>query len=217
MSDQTNARPSLMPVAVLNKRIDKLNTHAATLQGAYQDVAVQALMHLDATGDVGPLNRLQAGMPKGVRTNAMGAWILAHASVELNADAQTKKSMPFRYTKMKECKVDLAISLMWYAFMPEKPLEEVFDLQKAIHGLLQRAKGKTILLHGKQLSAEHAVDSLKTLAAMAGEEYLPEVKNPMADVSAAAEAAKGDEGAGLAAPSKARAKGGVKAAATQAA
>lgn len=163
-------RPSLMPVALINKRIDKLNTHAASLQVAYQEVAVQALMHLDSTGDVGPLNRLQAGMPKGVRTTAMGGWILAHASVELNADMATKKSMPFRYTKMKECKVDLAISVMWFDMMPEKALDEVFDLSKAINALISKAKGKGVAglsVGGKQLSAEEGLAKLAALQAFA--------------------------------------------------
>lgn len=179
MSEQTNvaaagqsstSRPTLLALGLINKAIDSVNNKAAKLQEEYQDVAVQALMHHDSTGDVGPLNRLQAGMPKGVRNNAMAGWILAHAAVELNKDAATKKSMPFRHTKQKASKVDLGISIKWYDLMPEKAIDEVFDLSKAIEMVLRKAKADGITgikVNGVLIDADAAKAKIAALEAFA--------------------------------------------------
>lgn len=179
MTDATNVvtagnspsgRPQLLALTLINKAIDSVNSRAAKLQDEYQDVAVQALMHHTETGDVGPLNRLQAGMPKGVRTTAMGTWILAHAAVELNKDMATKKSMPFRHTKQKEAKVDLAISVKWYDLLPEKALDEVFDLSKAIEMVIRKAKADGITgikVGGVVIDAEAAKAKITALEAFA--------------------------------------------------
>jgi len=174
--------PALLAVADLNKAIDSLIKTMQGVQAKVQTVGVQALMHLAKHGDIGPANRLMVGMPKGLRRNALGSWLLAHGALSVNTDAGSKNAAPFKFDKNKKTNAEAAFADPWQDHMPEKPLDEVFDLQKAIHGLLQRAKGKTIQLHGQTVDASHAIDSLKALAAIAGEEYTPEVKNAAMDV-----------------------------------
>jgi hypothetical protein len=170
--------PKALAAADLNKAIDALCKSAQGMQAKVQEVGVQALMHLKAHNDVGPVNRLYVGLPKGMRKQALGSWLLAHGALEVNTTADTKKVMPLKFSKTKKTNPEAAQADPWFEHLPEKAIDEVFDLQRAIHGLLVRAKGKTIQLHGKVMTADHATDTLKALAAMAGEDYKPEVKQP---------------------------------------
>lgn len=176
--------PKALALADLNKAIDACLKSANTLQQTLQTLGVQALMHLKAHGDVGPVNRMLVGFPKGLRRNAFGSWLMAHGALEVNTTPDTKKLMPVKYVKSKATNPEAAQADPWYSHLPEKGLDEVFDLQKAIHGILQRAKGKTITLHGKTMDEAHARDTLKALAGMAGETYEPEVNQPATPVVA---------------------------------
>jgi len=225
--------PKVLALADLNKAIDACIDQAASLSDAIQTVGVQALMHLGAHGDVGPINRFYLGLSKGVRRQALGSWLLAHGALEVNMDNGTRKTMPLKFSKAKKTNPEAALADPWYTHQPEKEISEVFDLQKAIHGLLVRAKGKTVTLHGKVLSVDHAADTLRALAAMAGEEgYKPEVHQdnpnvhlPGPSTTAPAEPAPAAQVADEASvsadtgkpASKKRKAAGVKAQATQAA
>lgn len=181
--------PKVLVLADLNKAIDGLIKQVASVQVAIQTVGVQALMHLKAHGDNGPVNRLFIGLGKGVRKQALGSWLIAHGALEVNTAADTRKTMPLKYTKAKQTDPEAAMQDPWYEHLPEKDISDIFDLQKAIHGILQRAQGKTIQLHGKTMSVDHAADTLKALAAMAGEEgYKPDVKQLAPDTPAEAAA-----------------------------
>jgi len=170
--------PKVLVIADLNKAIDALCKSAQGMQAKIQEVGVQALMHLKAHGDIGPVNRLFVGLPKGMRKQALGSWLLAHGGLEVNTTADTKKTQPLKFSKAKKTNPEAAMADPWFEHLPEKGIDEVFDLQRALHGLLVRAKGKTIVLHGKPMGSDHAVDMLKAIAAMAGEDYKPEVKQP---------------------------------------
>ena len=234
MTDKANPvakLPKALALADLNKAIDGCIKQASTLADNIQEVGVQALMHLAAHGDVGPINRFFLGLSKGVRRQALGSWLLAHGSIEVNMDNGTRKTMPLKFTKAKKTNAEAAMADPWFNHQPEKDISEVFDLQKAIHGILQRAKGKTIQLHGKVMSVDHAADTLKALAAMAGEEgYKPEIHQdnpnvhlPGPSVQGPVEPEKAEQVADAASksadatPSAKRRKAGVKAQATQAA
>lgn len=170
------AMPKVLAVADLNKAIDSVNAAASAIMNTYQEVGVQTLMHLKAHGDIGPVNRLMVGMPKGARRQAMGSWLLAYGALSINLNRDTAKLAPLSFDKTKKTDPEAALADAWFTHLPEKELSDIFDLQKAIHGLLVRAKGKTLVLHGKTMSVDHAVDTLKTLAAMAGETIEPDVK-----------------------------------------
>lgn len=163
--------PTMLAIAALNKGIDALCKDANDMQTRIGEIGIQCLMHLAKSGDIGPANRLMVGLPKGVRRNALGSWLLTHGALEVNADAGTKKAQPVKFAKGKVTNVEAAMADPWYSHQPEKPLDTVFDLQRAIHVMLTRAKGKTITVHGKELSAVDATDRLKALAAMVGETF----------------------------------------------
>jgi hypothetical protein len=166
--------PTMLAIAALNKGIDDICRDASDIQTRIGEIGVQCLLHLEKSGDIGPVNRLMVGLPKGVRRNALGSWLLTHGSLEVNPDAGTKKSQPVKFARGKKTNVAAAMADPWYSHQPEKPLDTVFDLQRAIHVLLTRAKGKTIKVHGKDLSTQDANDRLKALAAMVGEEFIAE-------------------------------------------
>jgi hypothetical protein len=162
--------PAIMVIGDLNKAIDSANKRAANLMQDYQNVGVQALMHLNEHGDIGPINRIIAGMPKGVKMNSMASWALAHGALEVNKDAATKKSMPLRYTKMKKTNVEAAAADPWFNHLPEKAIDEVFDLSKALASLISKAKAegvKQVKVGGVLLTAEDTANKLKALEAFA--------------------------------------------------
>lgn len=163
--------PTLLSIAALNKAVDEVCKSAQDIQGKIGEVGVQALMHLAKTGDIGPANRLMVGLPKGLRRNALGSWLLTHGALEVNADAGTKKTAPLKFAKGKTTNALAAMADPWFSHQPEKPLDTVFDLQRAIHVMLARAKGKSIVMSGKPVDATKATDMLKSMAAMVGEEY----------------------------------------------
>lgn len=169
--------PTMLAIADLNKAIDTVCSDASSIQTRIGDVGIQALMHLAKSGDIGPANRLMVGLPKGMRRNALGSWLLTHGAFAVNADAGTKKTAPLKFAKDKKTNVEAAMGDPWFSHQPEKPLDTVFDLQRAIHVLLARAKGKDIVIHGKTVEKATANDMLKSMAALVGETYDP-VKGP---------------------------------------
>lgn len=172
-----------LSVNELNKRIDALNTKAQGIMVEYQEVGLLCLQHLADHGDVGPVNRMYNGMPKGARRNAMGVWFMKYGSLEVNQDAGTKAAMPMRYTKQRQTDIEAATAKMWWDEIPERHISEIFDLRVAVQSLLNRAKGKTLKIGGEDKPHE-AHSMLKMLAVGVG---LP---NPYADEEAkAAEAA----------------------------
>lgn len=158
---------ALLSVAELVKRIDHVNGAANKLQAEYQEVGVLCLQHLKAHGDVGPINRLVVGMPKGTRRLAMATWAVAWGALVPNQDQGTRDTMPLRYTKEKETDPEGAEKEMWYEAAPERQITDVFDLQVAVKALLNRAKGKHLKIGGEDKPHE-AHSMLKMLAVGVG-------------------------------------------------
>lgn len=154
----------------LHKAIDAVNTSATALQGRYQEVGVMTLEHLDAHGDVGPLNRLVMGMPAGTRRQAMATWMLKYGAVKVNQDKDTKQGMALSFDKTKVTNVAASKEEAWHATMPVREISEVFDLQVAFKSLLNRCKGKTLLVGGVP-HKEQAETALKAMAAAIGVPY----------------------------------------------
>lgn len=164
--------PKLKVVAAINKDIDAVISMAKDVQRLIGEAGLQSLMHLKAHGDVGPVNRLLVGLPKGVRRTALASWLLTHGALAVNTDAVSKKTKVLTYDKNKSTDPEAAMVDPWFDHLPEKAIDEVFDLQKAIHSLLAKAKGKPVKVGGKLLSADVATDMLKGIGALVGEEFV---------------------------------------------
>lgn len=177
-----------LSLADLNKRIDTINSSASKLMEDYQEVALLCLTHLKNHGDVGPVNRLQVGMPKGSRKLAMGVWFLKHGALVPNTDQGTRETMPLRYAKDRETDLDKAASVKWYDEVPERTINDVFDLKVAVQSLLNRAKGKKLKIGGEDKPHE-AHSMLKMLAVGVG------LANPFAAEEQAAAEAQAKEAA----------------------
>lgn len=168
--------PEALASAELVKAIDKVCKLSQSLQDQIQVVGVQALMHLAAHGDVGPVNRLFVGLGKGTRRSALGSWLMAHGALVPNDSMDTRKTAPLKFSKDKATLPEAAMADPWFDHLPEKEITDVFDLQKAIHAILGKCAGKQIKVGGKVLDKDVAVDALKALAVLGGEEgYTPEV------------------------------------------
>lgn len=128
-------------VALSTKDIEagilSISKRGATLDRDIQLMGLQCLNHIEQHGDVTLLNRLFIALPKGLRKNAFAQWALAHGKVEVNK-GDDKKVMPLSHAKGKKTDMDGAMSVSWYKFSPEKPLDEIIDVQKAFETLLKR-------------------------------------------------------------------------------
>ena len=109
-----------------------------TVEG--QTLGLAILGHIEQHGDVTIANRLLTGMPKGTKRNAMAEWLLAFGKLQLNDNKAAAATSPLAYAKDKITNIAGAAQKPWFDFQPEKEIAEMFDIQKAVTGLLQRAE-----------------------------------------------------------------------------
>lgn len=165
MTDTNKALPAMMDKPEFAKAITGLHTAAAKVQTSIQLIGTQALMHLEAHGDIGSVNRLFLGLPKGVRKTALVSWLLAHGALKVNTDIGTKATSPMVYDKDKKTNAEAAWNDPWQDHMPEKAIDEVFDLSKALAVILAKCKDKQIKVGGVLLSPEDAKAKIEALTA----------------------------------------------------
>lgn len=135
-------------LADINKAIDSITKSGAKLDKLIQDTAVAVLVHFAEHKDTGLVNRLYLAMPKGSRSTALASWLLAYAAVTPNVAQATKKEQPFSFDKSKTTDPVGGAADMWYDHKPEKAVDEAFDLQKAIRGILAKASKAKTVTHG---------------------------------------------------------------------
>jgi len=157
----------MTPLQTLLKKIDTLNDKAKAIQSEYQAVGVECLQHLSDHGDIGPVNRLYVGMPKGTRKTAMASWLMAHGALKVNTDKGTKETSPMAFDKNKKTDPEAAKADPWQDHAPERDIADTFDLQVALKSLLNRAQGKHLLIGGKAAD-EEGMALLRMLATGAG-------------------------------------------------
>lgn len=108
-------------------------------------LAMSALTHAAKHGDVTLLNRLYLAMPKGTKSSAMAEWIVAFSNLVPNTDKEAAKTSPFVVDKEKSINIPEAAQKPWHEFRPEPTPLEVFDLQKAVLAVINKArKAQTI-------------------------------------------------------------------------
>lgn len=135
-------------LADINKAIDTITKSGAKLDKLIQDTGVAVLTHFAEHKDTGVVNRLYLAMPKGSRSTALASWLLAYGALTPNVAVATKKEQPFSYDKSKDTSPEAAAEDMWYDHKPEKAVDEAFDLQKAIRGILTKASKAKTVTHG---------------------------------------------------------------------
>lgn len=148
----------------LNKAIATIASTGAKLDKLIQDTGVSVLEHYAEHKDTGLVNRLFLALPKGARKTALASWLLAHCAVVPNEDPKTKKEQPFLYAKDKTTDPVAAAQDPWYDHKPDKPVDEAFDLQKAVRAML----GKVMKAHNVEHANAEAFAALKSLAVATG-------------------------------------------------
>lgn len=154
-------------INALNKEIASIAVAGKKLDMRIQEAGVAVAHHFAKNKDNGLVNRLYMALPNGARKSAMTSWILAHMAVVAN-EGITKKDQPFIYSDKKQTDPAAAEGDMWYDHKPDQTPDMVFDLQKAIKGLLAKA-GKASEWKGGDRS---------TLIAMAAAVGIPETDVP---------------------------------------
>lgn len=130
--------------AELDKRILAWSQRGKKWVEEGHQLAMSALTMASKHNDVGPVNRLYLAMPKGTKSSAMVSWLLSYGMLVAN-EGDNKKEMPFKYTKDKAWKLEEAAQDPWYNHKPEPAPDQVFDLQKALEQVINRAKGKQLV------------------------------------------------------------------------
>lgn len=102
-------------------------------------LAMSALAHHAKHGDITLVNRVYTAMPKGTKSSAMAEWILAFGALKPNEDKEAAKTSPFVHDKTKACDLAGAAQTPWTEFKPEPTVLELFDVQKAVHAILNKA------------------------------------------------------------------------------
>lgn len=127
----------------LNRRIDKLGIRLANAENDIQTIGLECLAHIEAHGDIMPLNRLVNVLRKG-QHNAFVSWALAYTKVVVNKDKHSRELLPLTFNKDKAHDQQGAIDNPWHTFQEskQKAIDKAFDLQAAVKQLLARASGK---------------------------------------------------------------------------
>lgn len=119
--------------------IAAITAAGAKLDAVIQDAALSVIYHIEVHGDVTLACELYNGMPKGSRKLALAEWMLAFGKVEANTDDKTKKALPFVHSKAKTTNMRGAAEKPWFDFKPEPTVDQAFDFQKLLMGLLSKA------------------------------------------------------------------------------
>lgn len=154
-----SSEKKVMNLAEFNAACDSWGKRGKKWVQEGQTLGLTALALLEASGDIGPVNRLFCAMPKGSKSAAMAEWILAFGRVRANEDTKDK-AKPFVYAKDKVNDIEGATKKPWFDFRPEPTPLELFDVQAAVRAIIAKAAKATNVEHG---------DMLEKLAALVGD------------------------------------------------
>ena len=129
-----------MEVKMLNKKIDALGRRNASVRDGIQALGLVCLQHVEAHGDVTPLNRLYNVLIK-TQHQAFAEWAFSFGKVSKNRDKKTKEALPLAYDKSKKTDIEAATAKPWFDFADDKAkaTAKAFDFQAAVMALLKRA------------------------------------------------------------------------------
>jgi hypothetical protein len=155
---------SVKTLSEINKAIAGIAKSGAKLDKTIQDTGVAVLQHFAEHKDTGLVNRLFLALPKGARKAALAAWLIKFCAVVPNTDAKTKGEQPFVYAKDKATDPVGGAQSPWYEYKPEKPVDQMFDLQVAVRSLMTKMVKAAKVEH----SNDEALKALKSLAVATG-------------------------------------------------
>lgn len=129
-----------METKQLLQRISALGKRNAAIKGEIQALGVACLEHIEAHGDVMPLNRLVMALQRS-QVRAFVEWALAFGKVKRNTDKATKETMPLAFDKTRTTDIQGANDKPWDEFAPTKAesVAKAFDLQAAVMRVLKQA------------------------------------------------------------------------------
>ena len=129
-----------MELKVLNKKIAALKKANGKVRDDIQALGLVCLMHIEAHGDVTPLNNLFDALIK-TQHQAFAEWAFSFGKVSKNTNAKTKEAMPLAYDKSKKTDIEAAVAKPWFDFADDKAkaTAKAFDFQQAVMSLLKKA------------------------------------------------------------------------------
>lgn len=169
----------LLDAAGIDAGIKSIVNRGDKLDKLIQQVACSVVNHIDQHGDITLANRLQVSMPKGSRSNALTAFLLATAKLKVrvlpaNATKAMKdafKDMPFEFDREGKTDMAAAQTKPWYEFKKPKSIEQEFgtkELKAAILRLVLQTD-KAIVSSGLAAN-DPLVVQLKALSALAAQQ-----------------------------------------------
>lgn len=163
MTAKTAKPMEMLDAAGIDKAITSIAKAGAKLDALIQQTAVSALAHLDQHGDITLVNRLQVSMPKGSRSNALTAFLLACGKIKVRAvpagaskaAKEALKASPFEFDREGKTDIEKALANPWFEFKKPKDISVEFGAAQLKADIL-----KLVLKVDKAL-----VDSASGLAA----------------------------------------------------
>lgn len=165
-----------MDTKTLLSKIAALGKRNGAIKAEIQALGIACLTHIDAHGDVMPLNRLVLALQRS-QTRPFVEWALAFGKVQRNMAADSKATMPLRFDGSRTTDLDGAADKTWDEFAPTKAesVARAFDLQAAVLKVLKEA--------AKSGQPQSIIDALADAAGI-DKAARPKVADPLAAIEA---------------------------------
>lgn len=179
MTAKTVKPMEMLDAAGIDKAITSIAKTGAKLDALIQQTAVSALAHLDQHGDITLVNRLQVSMPKGTRSNALTAFLLACGKIKVRqmpagaskAAKEALKASPFEFDREGKTDIEKALANPWFEFKKPKDISAEFGVKELSAGILRLVLQVDKAIVASGLSAnDPMVVQLKALSALAAKQ-----------------------------------------------
>lgn len=175
MTTKTVKPMEMLDAAGIDKAITSIAKTGAKLDALIQQTAVSALAHLDKHSDITLVNRLQVAMPKGTRSNALTAFLLACGKIKVRvvpagaskAVKEAMKASPFEFYREGKTDIEKALANPWFEFKKPKDISVEFGVKELSAGILRLVLQVDKAIVASGLSAnDPMVVQLKALSAL---------------------------------------------------
>lgn len=168
----------ILDAAGIEAAIVSIGKSGKKLDDLIQQAAVSVVQHIEKCGDITLANRLQVSMPKGSRSNALTAFLLAVGKVKVRvmpagaskAAKAAVKDMPFEFNRDGKTDMEAAQAKPWYEFKKPASVAAEFGEKELKAGIMRLVLqvDKAIIASG--LSAnDPLVLQLKTMSKLAAQ------------------------------------------------